>query len=465
MTEQADPIELTITFSPEGEGAILRWEAAVLGARASLLAAPVPARDLALALRALDVLQDPAYPHARTAEQAAHFAFDQGERERLAALGLLGEAGCIAPDAARQMGRRLFAALTDDPAARAALATVRDHAVALGRPLALTLAFPPGAERLAALPWELLWDDGPTPLLLARGMAGSLTRRLDLAQALPPPRRGVGPLRILAVSPQAGIGPELRQVERAARAAALAPLLARGAVVIDELAPADRAGLVRAIEAGGPPDILHFYGHGRLRAGVGELLLDDPGGAGWLPAAALASLLGGVGLVALYACHGAGLPDLAGPGDPLLGGVAQALTAAGVPAVLGMQLAVRATAATRAAAAVYGALAAGRSLQDGVGVARRALFVEERDGASWFVPALYLRGPAAGPFTLRPPAATTPSAPALAPRPAPAGARQSVYAHGGGAIRALRIQGRAGSQQRVVAARGGTISDVSIIDR
>ncbi|NTU86128.1 MAG: CHAT domain-containing protein [Chloroflexales bacterium] len=359
MTEPRAPIALTITFTPEGDGASLRWEADVIGARASVLAPPIPLGDLALALRALDVLQDPCYPYARTAAQARHFAFDEGERARLADLALLAEAGRVAPDAPRRLGRRLYAALTADPTAHEALATVRDHAAALGRPLSLDLAFPPGADRLAALPWELLWDNGPAPLLLSRGLAGGLTRRLDLGQALPPPRRGSGPLRILAVSPQTGIGPELRQVERAARADALGPLIARGKASLEELEPVSRAALVRAIEAA-PPDIVHFYGHGRLRDGVGELLFDDPGGAGWVSAAALAAILGRVGLVTLYACQGGTVGD--GPGDPLLGGVAQALVASGVPAVLGMQLAVRATAATRAAAAVYGALADGRGL-------------------------------------------------------------------------------------------------------
>jgi hypothetical protein len=45
----------------------------------------------------------------------------------------------------------------------------------------------------------------------------------------------------------------------------------------------------------------------------------------------------------------------------------------------------------------------------------------------------------------------------------PPGARQSVIARGG-TIRTLRIQGRAGSNQRVFATAGGTISDVTIRD-
>lgn len=457
MQHTPEPVALSLTFSPRGEGAIIRWEADILGVRLSRMAAPLPAGDLALVLRALDALQDPAYPLARTVYQARQFALGEDEPARLAALDLLGDQGHVAADAPRRLGRRLYAALTADAEGRAALTAARDHAVALGAPLHLTLGFPPSAARLAALPWELLWDDGLAPLLLGRGLPGSLTRRLDLAQALPPPRQASGPLRILAISPMAGIGPELRQVERAARQEALAPLVAAGLAVVEEIEPADRNALAQAIAAGGPPDIIHFYGHGRLRGREGELLLDEARGGGWLPSGAMASLVGGVGLVALFACQGASINS--GPGEPLVGGVAQALVAAGAPAVLGMQLAVRATAAAQAAASIYGALAAGASLQEGVAQARRVLFAAERDAASWFVPALYLRERASGPYRLRP----APAAPSDAEVAPPPGARQSVIARGG-LIRTLRIQGRAGSNQRVHASAGGRISDVTIRD-
>lgn len=456
MQPTPEPSALVLTFTPRGEGAIIRWEADILGVRLSRMAAPLAPDDLALVLRALDMLQDPDYPLARTTQQARQFALDEAECARLAALDLLAE-GRVAADAPRRLGRRLYAALTADQAGRAALAAARDHALATGAPLQLTFGFPPGATRLAALPWELLWDEGVAPLLLGRGLAGSLTRRLDLAQALPPPRQVRGPLRILAISPMAGIGPELRQVERAARQEALAPLISAGLAVVEELEPADRAALAQALAAGEPPDIIHFYGHGRLRGREGELLLDDARGGDWLAAGALASLAGGVGLVTLFACQGASINP--GPGEPLLGGVAQTLVAAGVPAVLGMQLAVRAGAAARAAASIYSALAAGASLQQGVATARRALFVTERDGASWFVPALYLRERAGSAYQLRPAPVVAPS-PGAAP---PVGARQSVIARGG-VIRALRIQGRPGSTQCVYAGAGGRISDVTMKD-
>lgn len=459
MTDANAPVAVRVRFEPRGDGALLRWEAEVLGERASRLAAPLPPDDLALALRALDVLQDPAYPNAWNDEQGRHFSFGAVERARLAALGLWAPDGRVRPDAPRRLGRRLYNALTMDPAGAQALGTARDHAVATGRPLSLELCFPPGAAALAALPWELLWDDGPAPLLLARGAPGGLVRRLDLPQALPPPRAGSGPLRILAVSPVAGIAPELRQVERAARLEAWRPLLDAGRAEIVEVEPAGRAAVLRAAQDGGPPDIVHFYGHGRLRDGEGALLLDGPAGGEWAPAAAVAAALGGASLVVLHACQGATLPHAAGDGEPLLGGVAQALCAAGVPAALGMQLTVRVSAATRAAGAIYAGLAEGRSLQEAVAAARRALFVEERDGASWFVPALYLRDRAGGPFRLRPPEAE----PAPAHTPPTGGPAQSVVARGGGQIRALRLQGRRGSQS-VVAEGGGQISDVTIIN-
>ncbi|RRR66656.1 MAG: CHAT domain-containing protein [Candidatus Viridilinea halotolerans] len=262
-------------------------------------------------------------------------------------------------------------------------------------------------------------------------------------------------MRILAISPLAGIGPELRQVERAARAAALAPLVRDGLACVHEIEPADREALAEAVEIHGPPDIIHFYGHGRLRGNEGELLLDAPRGGDWFAAAAMASLVGGVGLVALFACQGASIN--VGAGEALLGGVAQSLVAAGAPAVLGMQLAIRANAAAQAAASIYRALATGESLQTGVARARRALFVTERDTTSWFVPALYLRERSGGTYALRP----TLPAPQSQTAAVPNGAHQSVIARGG-TIRALRIQGQTGSHQRVYASRGGEISDVAM---
>ena len=57
-----------------------------------------------------------------------------------------------------------------------------------------------------------------------------------------------------------------------------------------------------------------------------------------------------------------------------------------------MQLSVRITAATRFSEIFYDELLSLRhSLQDSVAEARQTLFFEEDDGASWYVPTLYIR--------------------------------------------------------------------------
>ena len=67
-----------------------------------------------------------------------------------------------------------------------------------------------------------------------------------------------------------------------------------------------------------------------------------------------------------------------------------------MPLVIGMQLSARTDAALRASSVIYASLIAGYSLQDAVNRARQALFVEEEDHASWYVPVLYINtsGPA-----------------------------------------------------------------------
>src|SRR4051812_23653321 len=77
-----------------------------------------------------------------------------------------------------------------------------------------------------------------------------------------------------------------------------------------------------------------------------------------------------------------------------------------------MQLSVRVAAATRFAGVVYKGLARGDSVQRAVSQARQALYVEEGDGASWYVPTLTIRARDTGPLRLVPP---------LVPPPPPAG--------------------------------------------
>jgi hypothetical protein len=450
MRDALDPIHLKILFSPAATGAVLRWEADVIGVRHSRMALPYAVADLPLLLRALDVLQDPYYPLPWTGTQAAAFRFSAEEQARLADHDLWDPTGRVRIDAPRIVGRTLFRTLTSDPAAAQSLGTARDHAAALDRPLSLHLCFQPPAVQLAALPWELLWDDSPAPLAFSRFSGFYCQRHLDLPQALPPPRPVGGALRVLVVSPQADIPPELRQIERAARRAVMEPLIEAGRLQVDEISPATRPALLHYLETAPPPDIVHYYGHGAYTGSSGALLLDAAEGQGaWTGAEAIVALFGHARLVLLHACQGAlSLPEVPAQSLPLLTGIAPALSAAGVPLVVAMQLSVRTEAATIFGAALYQALAAGQSVPAAMAAGRRALFVSEDDQFSWFVPVLYVRSRRIEPAYLEQP-------PDTAERPI--GPIQSIIVRGGAAVRGLWMRGRRQSRQEVLADSGADI--------
>jgi hypothetical protein len=383
-----DAVPLSVRFEPDAGGARLTWEADVIGVRRARLVPPYAGPDLDLVVRALDLQQSPR--EALSVEEARH----------LAALGLPADGGQPAPDLHRRVGRALYAALAADPQSAAALATGRDTAAAAGKPLALRLRFPPDAVDLAALPWELLWaPDEPAPVLLSRADPAICTRYLELAAALPQWTPRSGRLRILAVRPAAGFAPDAATGIAAAEEQLWRDLEADGVAEVRRLSPATRAALRGAIVDGRPPDIVHITANGAYRDGRGWLIMDAEGG-GWdrVPAEALAPLFGEVRMVLLNACQGAAVG--LGDDDPALGlltGLAPALSAAGVPVVVGMQLTIRQDAAARAGAAIYRAVAAGRSAQHAVALARQALYVEEPDGVSWYVPVVYVRAREAGP--------------------------------------------------------------------
>ncbi|MBX0331330.1 CHAT domain-containing protein, partial [Oscillochloris sp. ZM17-4] len=372
----------------------VRWESDTLGVRHSTFSPPYSAEDLPLVIKALDQLQQ------------LSCGFSSAEVERLAALGIPVCNGLIVDTAHQTVGRTLHRALTSDPAGAIALQIAREMASSTGVPLSLRLRFPPNATALAALPWELLWGDEPTPLLLSRGQLAPCTRHIDLSAAIPPTRSITTPLRILPITPHAGIAAADRQAEQEARNKTWQPLIDQGDVImLAEVSPATPRAIVDAIQAGPPPDIIHYVGHGAYRNGQGYLILDQPTG-GWnpTPVSRLLPLFGGVCLVVLATCQGAMVgadPDQAQPS--LLSGVAPALSAAGVPMVVGMQLTIRMAALNRATAVIYRALAQGKSIQDAVSTARQALYVEEPDGASWYVPVVYIRSRETGPAYLIPP--------------------------------------------------------------
>ncbi|NWG20509.1 MAG: CHAT domain-containing protein [Chloroflexi bacterium] len=387
MLEQSampEPLDVTLRFRPAPGSATILWDSVATGQVESTFVAPYDDVTLPLVIRALESAQDP----NRAARDSI---FLPHEQTRLTSLGLWN--GSYVPDEAhRIVGSHLYTALTNDRHGGEALAAIRAMATSRSRPIAFVLRFPLEAVELAALPWEAL-HDGRLPLLLGSGGhdLNSCVRYLDLPYPPVQPQPGNERLHILALSPVAEISAATRAAERAARLKSWESLRGRGLVTWEELEPVTVASLNARLRQGPRPDIVHFYGHGMYRDGQGYLLFDDPvrpGSGELINTARLAAQLGGIRLIVLHACQSAGF---AAP-DGILTGIAPALSIVS-EAVVAMQLSVRIDAATRFSGVLYDELARGRSLQAAVADARRTLFVTESDGASWYVPTLYIRSP------------------------------------------------------------------------
>lgn len=142
------------------------------------------------------------------------------------------------------------------------------------------------------------------------------------------------------------------------------------------------------------PDIFHFSGHGQFKEqdDWGSLLLIKEKGErnpAYLAASALADRLSaaGVRLSVLGACESGRINGKSG-----WTGVAPALIAAGVPAVLAMQFKVLDDMAILFSQAFYLSLAAGLTIDEAVTAGRLAMLHKSSDkGVEWGVPTLYLR--------------------------------------------------------------------------
>jgi hypothetical protein len=293
-------VSLILRITPQGASAQITWEADVLGRRTSTFHSPYDSATLPLVIKALDAAQWPDHPFEGP-------RFSQEDQDLLTGYGLW-TINRVVVDIHQRVGRALYNALVADLEGAIALRTVRDHATAQGLTLSYLLRFPPDAVSLAILPWELLWDEH-NALLLSRSKLASCVRYLDLDQALPPPRSPGSKLRLLAITPNAGVDEDVRAEERAARTTAWAELIHAGMLTMEELSPATPAGLVDRIQAGPPIDIVHFYGHGRYKNGQGELLFDAPDGTTLLNANRLAALLGDVRLIVIHACQSSMVSD------------------------------------------------------------------------------------------------------------------------------------------------------------
>ena len=254
---------------------------------------------------------------------------------------------------------------------------------------ALEVVFTPGLDWIADKPWELAWDSSRRRFLaddavLVRGVFGAPP------STAPPPDRG--PLHVLvALAEPRDAAPVAARQEAAAIRAALQPLVKAGLVRLEVLASTSPAGLHRRLSAG-RVDVLHFVGHGAFdeKEKTGSLFLVDARGRSLaVDTDRVLRLLVGrsLKLVVLNACETG-----RGGRTDFLRGVAPALLAGGVPAVLANQYKVLDSSATAFARHLYWALAKGHSLGAAAREARIAVsYAKGAEPMDWAVPVLYAR--------------------------------------------------------------------------
>jgi len=289
----------------------------------------------------------------------------------------------------RAFGRDLFETLLPGDVRR-----LYDVAREKRRAAALPLVFTSMLDWVADKPWELCFDPARREFLAASSV--NFVRNAYTAVPAESTSRRRGRLRVLAVvSRPRGLAPLDDRTETGDLRQAFAPLVRKGKVEIDVVARPTPAALQARLTRGGI-DVLHFVGHGHFDPAAREgflVLEDEQGRARPLGAAALAQLLcrRGLSLVFLNACE-------SGRGGRVdwNRGVAPALVAAGLPAVVANQYSVLDTAATLFARELYAGLAAGRAIGDAAREARIALGRElGPERLDWAVPVVFAREPRA----------------------------------------------------------------------
>jgi WD40 repeat protein len=291
-------------------------------------------------------------------------------------------------DAARQFGQGLFEALLEAASLRGVYRAAHRDARAAGRGLRVTLSLN-AAPELAGIPWEFLYD---RPRFLAQHVHTPVVRFLDLADT-PSPLRVEPPLRILGVVSRpnddvlATLDPD---EEQAALERRLESLIDAGHVTIRWLDRATLRAVQREVDHGDEFHVFHYIGHGEYDAESGEssLILEDhdrqPNRVGGQQLGALLCDRGSLRLTVLNTCEAA----QTAPEDPMAG-VAISLMEYGVPAVVAMQFAMTDDGTLTFADALYGALAAGHSVDAAVTHGRRALAAHS--DIEWGTPVLFMR--------------------------------------------------------------------------
>jgi hypothetical protein len=279
-------------------------------------------------------------------------------------------------------------------------------------PARLDVVFTSMIPWIADKPWEFAFD----PVRKAFLTTDEIHFARNVLTAIP--AEGVPtrppPIRIFVVTAQPlghtalSVDDEVAVVRRG-----FEPLRKAGAAAIEVRARATAANLEAGVKGGA--DIVHFIGHGDYdpRTQEGRLLFEDGEGKPRpLDGGTLRDILcrRGVRLLFLNACE----TGRGGRSD-FNRGVAPALVAAGLPAVVANQYKVLDASATAFARHFYRALAQGRTLAEAARESRSAVRGSiAGESIDWAVPVLYARdprarlcdpgvlAPAAGPARVRP---------------------------------------------------------------
>jgi len=272
------------------------------------------------------------------------------------------------------IGRQLFAALFAPPLDSIYSQTHVDQR------LRLVLSLPRAATSVAALPWEYLHHPERGPLLL-RGV----TLMRSLRQAVPPsPLQVELPLKVLLTAAQTPPQADVLRELKAAREA----LTRLGTQVQMTVEPHLTAAKLREHLRDGY-HIWHFVGHGSVDDGASLTFEDEDGDKAPTDVRALTSTLvgSGVRLVLLSACEAGAVVGEA------LQGIAPAMVAADVPAVVAMQFSVAVESTRAFTTEFYRALARAWPIDACVAEGRKALVELAPERPDWGIPVIYTRVP------------------------------------------------------------------------
>ncbi len=290
----------------------------------------------------------------------------------------------------RDFGKVLYEALIQGKI-REAFRAARDDAQRNGQTLRIKLSIDPdlaGLVEVAAVPWEFAVSDVGVPL----STEYSFCRFLARAEALPRLTVTDAKLKVLLTwalpTELAAQYPVNVEAEVAAIQTALKPLVDAGKLTVMVEPHLTGRKLQRRIE-NDQPHIIHFVGHGVFEGGVGALVLEKTDGSRQdMPVDLLVDNLrsSSVRLVVLNACL-TGAVSL-----NLLRGIAPALLAANIPAVVAMQSSLKDEAGVVFAEDFYANLAENKPIDLCVSRGRRAIR-NSMDTRDWGLATLYMRAP------------------------------------------------------------------------